>query len=70
MKFQATIEEAMRVLEAHGLEEVQKALRITDDQIIEILLDNYPRWQSEIMQWYSEYLISCSMEEAERRFHG
>jgi hypothetical protein len=35
-----SIDEAVRTLSAYGLEEVQKVIGLTDDDVIDLLLDN------------------------------
>ena len=50
-----SIDEAVRVLSAYGLEEVQKVLNLSDDDIIEILLNDCQVWHTKIMEWYSRF---------------
>ena len=40
-----SIDEAIRTLSAYGLEEVQKVLELSDDDIVEILLNDYSVWE-------------------------
>ena len=61
-----SIDEAVRVLSAYGLEEVQKVLNLSDDDIIEILLDDCQIWHTKIMEWYSNYMVDSAIELNER----
>ena len=61
-----SIDEAVRVLSAYGLEEVQKVLNLSDDDIIEILLNDCHVWHTKIMEWYSNYLVDAAIELNER----
>ena len=57
-----TVEEAVRVLSSYGLEEVQKALGLSDDDIVNILLDRSEPWERKIMQWFSTYLKDSKLD--------
>ena len=62
-KLDFTIDEAIRILSAYGLEEVQKVLKLTDDDIVEILLNDLcSKWEQKIMEWYSNYLIGSYID--------
>lgn len=61
-----SIDEAVRVLSAYGLDEVQKVLNLSDDDIIEILLDDCQIWHTKIMEWYSNYMVDSAIELNER----
>lgn len=61
-----SIDEAVRVLSAYGLEEVQKVLNLSDDDIIEILLNDCQVWHTKIMEWYSNYMVDSAIELNER----
>jgi hypothetical protein len=62
-KLDFTIDEAIRILSAYGLEEVQKVLKLTDDDIVEILLNDLcSKWEQKIMEWYSNYLIGTFID--------
>ena len=62
-KLDFTIDEAIRILSAYGLEEVQKVLKLTDDDIVEILLNDLPsKWEQKIMEWFNNYLINQAID--------
>ena len=63
-----SIDEAIRTLSAYGLEEVQKVLGLSDDNIIELLLNDCETWQNKIMEWFANYLNDSVIEMNERRF--
>ncbi|HCY76387.1 MAG TPA: hypothetical protein DHV28_10740 [Ignavibacteriales bacterium] len=63
-----SIDEAVRTLSAYGLEEVQKVLNLTDDDVIDLLLDNCEHYQAKIMEWFANYLNDSAIELNERRF--
>jgi hypothetical protein len=58
-----SIDEAVRVLSAYGLEEVQEVLRLSDDDITDILLNEIPpKWEQKIMEWFNNYLINQAID--------
>lgn len=62
-KLDFTIDEAIRILSAYGLEEVQKVLKLTDDDIVEILLNDIcSKWEQKIMEWFNNYLINQAID--------
>jgi len=62
-KLDFTIDEAIRILSAYGLEEVQEVLKLTDDDIVEILLNDLsPNWEHKIMEWFNNYLINQAID--------
>jgi hypothetical protein len=63
-----SIDEAVRSLSAYGLEEVQKVLGLSDDNIIELLLNDCEIYQNKIMEWFANYLNDSVIELNERRF--
>lgn len=63
-----SIDEAIRTLSAYGLEEVQKVLGLSDDNIIELLLNDCETWHNNIMEWFANYLNDSVIELNERRF--
>ncbi len=63
-----SIDEAIRTLSAYGLEEVQKVLGLSDDNIIELLLNDCEIWHNNIMEWFANYLNDSVIEVNERRF--
>ncbi len=60
-----SIEEAIRILSAYGLEEVQKVIGYTDDDLVDLLLDQYSLYEDKIMEWYINYLDDCYIESKE-----
>jgi hypothetical protein len=65
MKFKNdySIDEAVRVLSAYGLEEVQEVLKLSEDDIAEILLNDLPpKWEQKIMEWFNNYLINQAID--------
>lgn len=63
-----SIDEAIRTLSAYGLEEVQKVLELSDDDIVEILLNNYSVWEQKLINWFTNYLNDSVIEFNERKF--
>ena len=51
---QYNLDEAIRILSAHTLAEVQTILGLSDDDIIDILLNR--RYDRKIMDWYAGYI--------------
>ena len=51
---QYNLDEAIRILSAHTLAEVQTILGLSDDDIIDILLNK--RYDRKIMDWYAHYI--------------
>ena len=68
MNITFNIDEAVCTLSAYGLEEVQKVLGLSDDEVINLLLDNYEPWERKILDWYAEYLHDTILDEAEKRY--
>ncbi len=62
-----SIAEAIRTLSAYGLEEVQKVLGLSDDDIVEILLNNYSVWEEKLISWFINYLNDSTIEYNENR---
>lgn len=62
-----SIEEAIRTLSAYGLAEVQKVLGLSDDDIVEILLNNYSVWEEKLITWFINYLNDSTIEYNENR---
>ena len=63
-----SIDEAIRTLSAYGLEEVQKVLELSDDDIVEILLNNYSVWEQKLINWFINYLNDSAIEFNEKKF--
>ena len=63
-----SIDEAIRTLSAYGLEEVQKVLELSDDDIVEILLNNYSTWEEKLINWFINYLNDSAIEFNENKF--
>jgi succinate dehydrogenase flavin-adding protein (antitoxin of CptAB toxin-antitoxin module) len=63
-----SIDEAIRTLSAYGLEEVQKVLELTDDDIVEILLNNYSVWEQKLINWFINYLNDSAIEFNENKY--
>ena len=63
-----SIDEAIRTLSAYGLEEVQKVLELSDDDIVEILLNNYSVWEEKLINWFINYLNDSAIELNENKF--
>lgn len=58
-----SIDEAVRTLSAFGLEEVQEVLKLSDDDLTDILLNNIPpKWEQKIMEWFNNYLINQAID--------
>ena len=58
-----SIDEAVRVLSAYGLAEVQEVLKLSDDDITDILLNDIPtKWEQKIMEWFNNYLINKAID--------
>ncbi len=49
---QYNLDEAIRILSAHTLPEVQIILGLSDDDIIDIILNK--RYDRKIMEWYAD----------------
>jgi hypothetical protein len=63
-----SIDEAIRILSAYGLEEVQKVLELSDDDIVEILLNNYSTWEQKLINWFNNYLNDSAIELNENKY--
>ena len=63
-----SIDEAIRTLSAYGLEEVQKVLELSDDDIVEILLNNYSTWEQKLINWFINYLNDSVIELNENKY--
>ena len=63
-----SIDEAIRTLSAYGLEEVQKVLELSDDDIVEILLNNYSTWEQKLINWFINYLTDSVIELNENKY--
>ena len=63
-----SIDEAIRTLSAYGLEEVQNVLELSDDDIVEILLNNYSTWEEKLINWFINYLNDSAIEFNENKF--
>ena len=63
-----SIDEAIRTLSAYGLEEVQKVLELSDDDIVEILLNNYSVWEQKLINWFINYLNDSAIEFNENKY--
>ncbi len=60
--------EPAELLALQELDEVMKALKLSDEDVIELLLDNPTINQQRLInQWFSEYQIDCAFAEAENR---
>ena len=59
------LEEAIRVLSFHSLAEVQTILGLSDDDIIDILLNK--QYDQKIMDWYAAYINNELLRKKERR---
>ena len=58
-----SIDEAIRTLSAFGLQELQEVLKLTDDDIADILLNDMPlKWEQKIMEWFNNYLINQAID--------
>lgn len=63
-----TIDEAIRVLSAYGLDEVMKVLKLNDENIVDLLLNDSEIYHSKIMEWFANYLTDSVAEINERKF--
>jgi hypothetical protein len=68
MIYTFNIDEAVCTLSAYGLEEVQKVLDLSDDDVVNLLLDNYEPWERKILNWYAAYINDSILDEAEKRY--
>ena len=68
MNYTFNIDEAVCNLSAYGLEEVQKVLDLSDDDVVNLLLDNYKPWEQKILNWYAEYLNDTILDDTEKRY--
>ena len=68
MNITFNIDEAVCSLSAYGLGEVQKVLGLSDDDVVNLLLDNCEAWERKILDWYAEHINDSVMEQAERRY--
>ncbi len=58
------------LLALQELDEVMKALKLSDEDVIELLLDNSTINQQRLIQhWYSDYEVDCAFSEAEESHH-
>ncbi|MFZ0454388.1 MAG: hypothetical protein WAM24_11605 [Ignavibacteriaceae bacterium] len=62
------IDEAVCSLSAYSLEEVQKVLGLSDDDVVNLLLDDCEAWHQKILSWYAKYLHDTIKDEAEKRY--
>ncbi len=62
------IDEAVCNLSAYGLEEVQKVLGLSDDDVVNLLLDDCEVHERKILDWYGEHINDTIQEQAERRY--
>ncbi len=63
-----SIDEAIRTLSAYGLEEVQKVLKLSDDDIVDMLLNHCDIWHNNIMEWFANYLNDSVIELNENKY--
>ncbi len=63
-----SIDEAVRTLSAFGLDEIQKVLKLTDENIIDLLLDDCEIYHNNIMEWFANYLNDSVIEYNENKF--
>ena len=62
---QYNLDEAIRILSAHTLAEVQTILGLSDDDIIDILLNR--RYDQKIMDRYAGYINNKSLRKEGRK---
>ena len=68
MNITFNIDEAVCSLSAYGLGEVQKVLGLSDDDVVNLLLNDCEVWERKILDWYAEHLNDTILDEAERRY--
>ena len=68
MNITFNIDEAVCSLSAYGLGEVQKVLGLSDDDVVNLLLNDSEVWERKILDWYAEHLNDTILDEAERRY--
>jgi hypothetical protein len=68
MNITFNIDEAVCTLSAYGLEEVKKVLGLSDDDIVNLLLDDFEAWHQKILDWYDEHLNDIILDDAEKRY--
>ena len=68
MNISFNIDEAICSLSACGLEEVRKVLGLSDDDIVNLLLNDCEVWERKIFDWYAEHINDKVLDEAERRY--
>jgi hypothetical protein len=62
------IDEAVCNLSAYGLEEVQRVLGLSDDDVVNLLLNDCEVWERKILDWYAEHINDTILDEAEKRY--
>ncbi len=67
MDYTFNIDEAVCNLSAYGLGEVQKVLGLSDDDVVNLLLDDCEVWEQKILSWYANYLNDEILDQAESR---
>jgi hypothetical protein len=68
MNITFNIDEAVSSLSAYGLEEVQRVLGLSDDDVVNLLLNDCEVWERKILDWYAEHINDTILDEAERRY--
>lgn len=63
-----SIDEAVRTLSAFGLDEVMKVLKLSDENIIDLLLDDCEIYHNNIMEWFANYLNDSAIELNENKY--
>jgi hypothetical protein len=62
------IDEAVCNLSAYGLEEVQRVLDLSDDDVVNLLLNDCEVWHQKILNWYAAHINDTILDEAEKRY--
>ena len=68
MNITFNIDEAICSLSAYGLEEVQRVLGLSDDDVVNLLLNDCEVWEQKILDWYAGHINDTILDEAEKRY--
>jgi hypothetical protein len=68
MNITFNIDEAVCSLSAYGLEEVQRVLGLSDDDVVNLLLNDCEVWERKILDWYGEHINDTILDEVEKRY--
>jgi len=67
--FNTKIYEPAELLALQELDEVLKALKLSDEEVIEMLLNDLKPYQKNLVQqWYNNFQQNLVLEEADRQY--